>query len=246
MHSKRLAKPLLRVKLGVSLHECEQALYSAETSPSMIRAGEKVQAQLSLELDLIAAAKRNDIDAFNHLILTYQDMAYSIAYRILQDEEAAADAVQTAVITAFRKLYQFKGENFKAWLMRIVTNACYDELRRRKRRPTVSLDDIESESDGYDYEQSVESTFTAPIETPEDAYNRSGLQEAIEDCLARLNEMHRTVVVFADVEGYSYEETAEILDISLGTVKSRLSRARERLRDCLQTKRELLPDAYRL
>jgi RNA polymerase sigma-70 factor (ECF subfamily) len=198
------------------------------------------------ESELIAAAKNGDVDSFNRLVLEYQDMAYSVAYRIVGDADIAADATQNAVISAYRKLHQFKGEYFKAWLMRIVTNACYDELRRLKRRPVASLDKIEEESDGFDYGDPGESPMMGDVEMPEQAMQQQELQAAIEDCIQALGETHRGVVVFTDVEGYSYEETAEILDISLGTVKSRLSRARARLRDCLQEKGELLPAQYRL
>lgn len=196
------------------------------------------------EAKLITAAKRQDIDAFNQLVLTYQDMAYRVAYRLMQDEAAAMDATQNAMISAYRHLDQFWGDNFKAWLMRIVKNACYDELRRRQRRPSVSLDDMETESDGLRFDESA--GLNTPQENPEHAAQRSALQSAIEGCIGALGDGYRDVVIFADIEGYSYEETAEILGISIGTVKSRLSRARAKLRDCLRGFEELLPDQYRL
>ena len=93
------------------------------------------------ELRTIERARQNDLDAFNQLVLNYQNLAFSVAYRLLQDEDAAADAVQDSFIKAYRALNTFQGGSFKSWLMRIVTNTCYDVLRSRKRRPTESLDD---------------------------------------------------------------------------------------------------------
>lgn len=197
------------------------------------------------ERTLITAAQQGTMDAFNVLVVTYQDMAFSVAYRILQEEEAAADVTQNAFISAYRKIDQFRGENFKSWLMRIVTNACYDELRLRKRHPTASLDDIEGEGDGLYFDAEDEAPLMASIEGPEKAVQRGELQAVIENCLQQLNEGYRIIVVLADVEGYSYEEAASLSGISLGTVKSRLSRARASLRDCLRKKAELLPDQYR-
>ena len=103
---------------------------------------------------LIQSAQRGDIDAFNRLVLAYQHQVYSLAYRIMGEEAAAADAAQEAFISAYKHLKSFRGGSFKSWLMRIVTNACYDELRRRKRRPTVPLEpvddnDEELESPGW-------------------------------------------------------------------------------------------------
>ena len=197
------------------------------------------------ETALINSAQDGDVHAFNELVLEYQDLAYSVAFRILRDENAA-DITQNAFIAAYQKLDQFRGGNFKAWLMRIVTNACYDELRRLKRRPTASLDDMQSDTDGLDLVDEAHVSFMSQPDNPETAFQRSELQAIIEACIEALNDSHRIVAVLADVEQYSYEEIAEIADISLGTVKSRLSRARANLRDCLRNKEELLPEQYRL
>ncbi|HFD39213.1 MAG TPA: sigma-70 family RNA polymerase sigma factor, partial [Anaerolineae bacterium] len=93
------------------------------------------------EQSLIASAQKGDVRAFNQLVLLYQSLAYNVAYRILDDAEAAADATQDAFFSAYRAMSRFRGGSFRAWLLRIVTNACYDQLRRKKRRPTQSLDD---------------------------------------------------------------------------------------------------------
>jgi RNA polymerase sigma-70 factor (ECF subfamily) len=192
------------------------------------------------ERALIQAAKRGDVESFNGLILTYQDMAYSVAYRILGERHAAADATQEAFISAFRKLHQFKGDNFRPWLMRIVTNACYDELRRRQRRPTSSLDVLNNVTPQTDL------NLHSHQENPEQHAQRSELHEAIQDCIRALAEDQRVIAVLSDVEGYAYQEIVEITGLALGTVKSRLSRARARLRECLQNVQELLPAEYRL
>ncbi len=201
------------------------------------------------EKALITAAKRGHVEAFNELVMAYQDLAYSVAYRIVQDEAGAADATQTAFISAFRKLDQFAGDYFKAWLLRIVTNACYDELRRLKRHPTFSLDGMmdDAEVDSLPLESNDDDLhLISRFEEPESSAQRHELRDAIEGCIKALNDTYRVIAVLVDVEGYSYEEAANMADVSLGTVKSRLSRARARLRDCLRQYGELLPGQYRL
>ena len=94
---------------------------------------------------LIAQARLGDLDAFNRIVVAYQSLAYSVAYRTLQDEEAAADAVQDSFVKAFRGLHSFQGGNFKSWLVRIVVNTCYDVLRSRRRHPQESIDDLPEE-----------------------------------------------------------------------------------------------------
>ena len=189
------------------------------------------------ETALIEQAKRGDIEAFNTLVLHYQDAVYNLAYRILGDHDSASDAAQEAFISAYRALKRFRGGSLKPWLMRIVTNACYDELRRRQRRPTAALEALHTVNPD---------PLVAQPETPEAHAQRSDLSRAIQACLNQLPDDQRVVVVLSDVEGYDYQEIADIAGVSLGTVKSRLSRARARLRDCLRGVKELLPEAYRL
>jgi RNA polymerase sigma-70 factor (ECF subfamily) len=192
------------------------------------------------ELYLIEQAKAGDVDAYNTLVLHYQDAVYNVAYRIMGEPGAAADASQEAFISAYKALDRFRGGSFKSWLMRIVTNACYDELRRRKRRPQTSLDQI------------VESYESSPLLVsesqpgPEENRQWAEMIEAISRCLDELPDEQRVAAVLRDVEGYEYGEIAEIMSSTLGTVKSRLSRARAKLRDCLQGFGELIPADYRL
>lgn len=194
------------------------------------------------EAGFIQDAKNEDLNAFNRLVLAYQDMAYNVAYRIMGEASAAEDATQEAFISAFRKLNTYRGGSFKAWLMRIVTNACYDELRRRKRRPTTPLEPTGEEG------QPLESPawLSDPGESPEEAAARAEIAQAIQQCLDELEADFRTVVVLVDVQGLEYAEAASSIGKPLGTVKSRLARARVRLQDCLRGFGELLPAVYRL
>lgn len=196
------------------------------------------------EPTLIAAARRGDLDSFNRLVLAYQSQVFNCAYRILGETEAAADAAQEAFIAAFRGLRGFRGGSFRGWLLRIVTNACYDELRRRQRRPTTSLDAVAEAEIGP--ETSIPTSVNTGGGTPESALERAELARAIQDCLQRLPPDFRVVVVLVDVQGLDYREVAKVIGKPLGTVKSRLARARLRLRDCLQRFRELLPTTLRL
>ena len=191
---------------------------------------------------LIEKAAQGDLDAFNQLVFTYQELAFNVAYRIIADESAAADATQDAVISMYRKLDSYRGGSFKAWFLRIVTNACYDELRKQKRRPTVPL---EPETENADPIDSPEWIADESIDL-EDALMNSQLEKAIQNCLNNLNEKQRVVMVMVDVSGEDYETVAEAIQSPVGTVKSRLSRARLKMQECLQSAGELLPDQFRL
>ncbi len=194
------------------------------------------------EQQLIEAAQSGDLTAFNRLVLSYQDHAYNLAYRILGDPHLADDAAQNAFISAYRHIKGFRGGSFKAWILRIVTNACYDELRRQKRQPTVSIEPLtatgeEVESPGW---------LEDPAEQPEDSAARSELSKAIQHCILSLPEEFRTIIVLVDVEGLDYAEASAVVGRPLGTVKSRLARARLRVQECLQGFGELLPLSFRL
>jgi RNA polymerase sigma-70 factor (ECF subfamily) len=196
------------------------------------------------EAGLVADAQHGDLDAFNRLVIAYQSPVFSVAYRILGEEAPASDATQEAFLSAFRNLRGYRGGSFRAWLFRIVTNACYDELRRRKRKPTLPLDDLVEDPEGPEPEAAEQLAASEP--GPEARALEGELAEALQDCLRRLPDEFRIVAVLADVEGYDYREVSELVGKPLGTVKSRLARARARLRDCLQRYQELLPAAFRL
>ena len=194
------------------------------------------------ESALIQDAQKGNLDAFNTLILHYQDSVYNTALRILGDEDQAADAAQEAFISAFKSITSFRGGSFKAWLMRTVTNACYDELRRQKRRPTTPL-----EPDTEDGEEMESPRWLAdPGMTPAQKSEADELEHAIQHCLNNLPLEFKTVVIMADIQGMDYTEVATSVRVPLGTIKSRLARARLRLRECLQGFEELLPTSFRL
>ena len=194
------------------------------------------------EQALISDAQGGNLDAFNTLILHYQDNVFNTALRILGDEDQAADAAQDAFISAFKAIKSFRGGSFKAWLMRTVTNACYDELRRKKRRPTTPL---EPETDDGE-EMDSPRWLADPNLTPDQVAEADELEHAIQHCLDNLPVEFKTVVVMADIQGMDYSEVASSVRIPLGTVKSRLARARLRLQECLQGFAELLPASFRL
>ncbi|MDO9302458.1 MAG: sigma-70 family RNA polymerase sigma factor [Anaerolineales bacterium] len=194
------------------------------------------------EIALVQSAQSGDLDSFNTLILYYQDRVFNTALRILGDEDIAQDAAQEAFISAFRSISTFRGGSFKAWLLRTVTNACYDELRRQKRRPTTAL-----EPETYDGEEMDSPRWLAdPNMTPAQQAEADELEHAIQHCLDMLPTDFRTVVVLADIQGMDYSEVALAARVPLGTIKSRLARARLRLRECLRGFEELLPSSFRL
>ena len=195
------------------------------------------------EQTLVADALKGDLEAFNRLVLAYQDLAFNVAYRMLADEDLAADAVQNAFISAYKNLRTYRGGSFKAWVLRMVTNGCYDELRRQKRRPTIALEPV-SPDDGEEMESAQWLRSSDP--QPDEVFDQAELEHALQHCLENLPVEFRAVVVLVDVQGMDYEEVSQSVHSPLGTVKSRLARARLKLRDCLQQFQELLPAQFRL
>jgi RNA polymerase sigma-70 factor (ECF subfamily) len=191
------------------------------------------------EAQAIQAAKRGDLAAFNRLVMAYQNTAYNVAYRNLGDADAAADACQEAFLSAFKGIQNFRGGSFKSWILRIVTNACYDQLRYKGRRPANSLEEVAEQPD-------YSAKLVNGHERPEEYALRQELSHLIQEAITNLPPEQRTVVVLSDIQGFAYQEIAEITGVSLGTVKSRLSRARMKLRDHLLENQELLPAQYRL
>ncbi len=179
----------------------------------------------------VQAAQQGDLEAFNRLVLMFQDQVYRVAYRLLGDPDAAADATQDAFLKAYRALRRYRAGSFQAWLLRIVTNTCYDRLRRQRRRPTVSLD--ASLAEGGPGEAAAWLRDERRSQNPEAYAEQQALAAALEACLQALPPDFRAVVVLVDVEGLDYAAAAQALAVPVGTVKSRLARARRRLRDCL-------------
>lgn len=194
------------------------------------------------EIALINSAQSGDLDSFNTLILHYQDSVFNTALRILGDEDQAQDAAQEAFISAFQSIKSFRGGSFKAWIMRTVTNACYDELRRQKRRPTTPLEPETNDGEEIDSPKWLADKNMTPAQKAE----ADELEHAIQHCLDALPTEFRSVVVLADIQGMDYSEVATSIRVPLGTIKSRLARARLRLRECLRSFEELLPASFRL
>ncbi len=178
---------------------------------------------------LISAARQGDLEAFNQLVLRYQDRIYNLAARILGDADSAGDIAQNTFLTAYLNLSRFRNGSFRSWLFRITTNACYDVHRLHKRRPVTSIDneDLAEEKfiplDG----------FPTSIGQPERELEHHELQRTIQHALNRLDVDQRTIVVLVDQQGFDYKEAARLLGIPVGTVKSRLARARLRLHQLL-------------
>jgi RNA polymerase sigma-70 factor (ECF subfamily) len=193
--------------------------------PSLVEPG-------AAESRALEAAQRGDVMAFNELVLTYQTTVFNVALRTLGHPEDAADATQETFLSAYRAIEEFRGGSFKAWLLRIAVNTCYDVLRRRQRRPSTSLEVV--------LEETGDTPHLADRQVgPERAALGAETVAVIEKALQTLPDDQRTIVVLCDVQGLSYEEAADIEGIALGTVKSRLSRARARLRQFLVDHGEL-------
>lgn len=192
------------------------------------------------EIRVIKEAQKGSVAAFNQLVMAYQGTAYNVAYRVIGNGDAAADACQEAFLKAYQAIKQYRGGSFKSWLLRIVTNACYDQLRYKSRRPVTSLEDMAENSDDHSEK------LISDSERPEESILRGELNELIQFGINRLPEDQRVILVLSDIQGFSYQEIAEVMGQPLGTVKSRLSRGRQRLRDFLMEQQELLPSQYRL
>jgi RNA polymerase sigma-70 factor (ECF subfamily) len=194
------------------------------------------------EIALIEGAQHGDMDSFNQLVLKYQDMLYRISLRILNDESSADDATQNAMIQAFRNIRSFRGGSFRSWLARVTVNASYDEMRRWRRQAATTFEQVNHEGD------EIESLpWMIDLSAgPEERYDSTELRDALQQCVKALTPDYRLVVVLVDVEGMSYEEVARVANIPVGTVKSRLARARGQLRRSLQSYRSLLPAAYQM
>jgi len=181
---------------------------------------------------LVQQAQKGDLGAFNALVVRHQEQAYNLALRLLGSAGPAADVTQDAFLSAYQGIAAFRGGSFRAWILRIVSNGCYDYLRVQRRRPTTSLDALTDDPDSP-------VSFPDPGELPEQAAVRHELAREIQAGLLTLPLEQRVVVVLSDVQGLRYDEIAEATHTTLGTVKSRLSRARASLRLYLSARGEL-------
>jgi RNA polymerase sigma-70 factor, ECF subfamily len=199
------------------------------------------------EEELIARSQRGEVAAFNQLVLHYQQIVYGAVYRLLGDPDTAADVTQDAFIAAYRGISSYRGgSSFRAWLLRIGSNMACDHWRRVRRHPAESLEFLTEEDETPSSEALNALADSSAEGNPEEMLLTQELQSAIQKGLEQLPLDQRVAVVLCDIEGLSYEEIAESTQTSIGTVRSRISRGRGRLRAYLNQHAELLPRNYRL
>lgn len=187
------------------------------------------------DLILIERAQKGDRSAFNDLVGLYEERAYKYAFRLTRNPDLASDVVADAFVRINSALKNFRGQSaFGTWLYRIVTNCYLDRKKRDKETRNVSLDQTLNTGSG-DMERQWEDEADGPAEIAE----RNARESAMQNALAQMPEYQQAMLVMYHVEALSYEEIAETLDLPIGTVKSRLNRARVALRDILSQSPEL-------
>ena len=175
-------------------------------------------------------ARQNDINAWEKLVKEYESMVYHIAYRMMQNEQEAKDISQEIFIKVYRNLPKFDGKSaFSTWLYRIAVNTCIDTLRKNKTKQTVSWEQYTEQNKNE----------TATYQTPENVYLQREKQNDIMETLQNLSPEHKAIILMRDMQDMTYGEIAECLSVSLGTVKSRIARAREQFKKEFLAKKEL-------
>ena len=215
LDSRRLSIAVRRTPLAV-----EDRRASAESDDPVQRR----------DLILLEQARGGDLDAFNDLVLCYQDLLYALVVRMVPDRDQASDAVQEAFFSAFRNMAAFRGGSVRSWLSRIAINAAMDAQRLKKRRPADPYPELEDDS------------WQPPATEADDPVTtslRSERHRALNEALGRITDDQRAAIVLFDVEGYDYAEIAHLTGVSLGTVKSRIHRGRLALRDRLADRMDL-------
>jgi RNA polymerase sigma-70 factor, ECF subfamily len=197
------------------------------------------------ESSLITRSQRGDVAAFNTLIERYQHLAYALALRMLGNPDTAADVTQDAFLSAFRAITTFRGDSFRPWLLRIVSNGCYDVFRAQRRHPATSLDEMLDPIEGGSGDASLPTSLVDALRDPEQLALRKEVIAAIEAALLAVAPDQRLAVVLADIHGMSYDDIAQVVGVPVGTVKSRIARGRLRLRALLAQHSELFPQAKR-
>jgi RNA polymerase sigma-70 factor (ECF subfamily) len=180
----------------------------------------------------IEQASRGDLDAFNQLVLKHQDIAYHHALAMLSDSWLAEDVVQDSLLKAFQNISGFRGGSFRAWLMRIVTNTAYDWLRQSSKRPVQPL----FPEDQLGEEMETPYWIADPNTLVEDAVERNENEEFLYRKLDELQDIYRDILTLIDIQGFDYLEAAQALNVPVGTVKSRLARARLQMKQKLKSK----------
>ena len=190
-----------------------------------------------LERQWVERAQQGDLSAFNAIVERYQHFAYNLALRMLRDPSAAEDVTQEAFFAAYRAIARFRGGSLRAWLLTIVANGCRDQLRSPHRRRTVSLEALTE--DNPDRSRSAARSLVSGEMTPEEHVLSQELSGQVQAALSQLPRDQRLTVALVDLQGLGYEEASTVTGVSLGTVKSRLSRGRDRLRQILRPVLEL-------
>ena len=202
-----------------------------DAGPAARRPGDELQN--ARDRALVQRAVDGELEAFNELVALYQDYLFALVVRVVNDRESAADAVQEAFFSCYRNLGRFRGDSFRSWLTRIALNAATDVLRYRKRRPADPYPEWEDDS------------WQPPAgedASPERQALRRNTQRVLSTALAQITPDQRAAIVLYDVEGFDYQEIADMTKVSLGTVKSRIHRGRLALRELLGADMELLRD----
>lgn len=188
------------------------------------------------EKDLLKKAKNGNIEAFEKLINAHQKSVFNIAYRIIGNYDDANELAQEVFIKIFKSIKNFKEDSsFSTWVYKIATNTCLDELRKRKNKQVVYIDESIKSEDG-DFHREIKSEKYSPSEYLE----KKELREFVQQEILSLPEEYRTVIILRDFQGFSYDEISKILNCPEGTVKSRINRARQRLKNIFKDKKELL------
>jgi RNA polymerase sigma-70 factor (ECF subfamily) len=189
---------------------------------------------------LVRRSRTGDLDAFDELVRKYQSKVYTLAFRFMGNHADAGDLSQDAFIRAYQALSSFRGDaSFATWLYRITANVCRDEIRKQSRYKKVSLDEVIMQPGGS-------GSLAATGPTPEESLEKVELKDVVQRHLNALSDEHRLILVMRDIQGMSYDEIAASLDCTLGTVKSRLNRARQTLKKRLLEHRELIEGELRL
>ena len=205
----------------------------ADQSPDQQRIDRAAEPHNVRDRVLVERAVAGDLDAFNELVGLYQDYLFSLVVRVVNDRDSAADAVQEAFFSCYKNIGRFHGDSFRSWLTRIALNAATDILRYRKRRPADPYP--EWDDDGWQPPTGEEAS-------PEREAIRRNTAQVLSKALAQITADQRAAIVLYDVEGYDYQEIADMTHVSLGTVKSRIHRGRLALREVMGPDLELLRD----
>lgn len=185
---------------------------------------------LTDESKTLERAKQGDAGAFEELLTRYEKRIYNIAYRMMGNPNDAQDMAQESIIKAYRGLHTFKGScMFSSWVYRITVNTCLDEIRKRKKRDVLYMDAVEGEPAGF--------TDHAPL--PDQIIESREQYANILSAINTLNEEYKAVIVLRDMQGFSYQDISQIIDCNIGTVKSRINRARNILKTVLQQERNI-------